>query len=173
MENRVAGIRKKTDTSLWNHIERKDNPSDMPTKGLQLGELLESDHWWDGPNWLSLPKDCWLQPLSKLEPTTKAIAKMKKECKKSQSEVSLFSTARSCEVVNLKKIICSSDYSILKLFRMTAFMLRFMNNLRSRSQQQEWNVGPLTPPEILKAEHARLQTVQQQFIIGDPKFRCF
>ena len=134
VENRVAGIRKKTDTSSWNHIAGKDNPSDLPTRGLQLGELLESDHWWHGPSWLSLPKDCWPQPLSKLEPTTEAIAEMKKECKKSQSEVNLFSTARSCEVVNLENIICSSDYSsILKLFRVTAFMLRFVNNLRSRS----------------------------------------
>ena len=29
---------------------------------------------------------------------------------------------------------------------------------------------PLNPPEILKAEHAWFQTVQQQFIVGDPKF---
>ena len=172
LENRVAGIRKKTDTSSWNHIAGKDNPSDLPTRGLQLGEFLENDHWWHGPSWLSLPKDCWPQPLSKLEPTTESIAEMKKECKKSQSEVNLFSAARSCEVVNLENIICSSDYSsILKLFRVTAFMLRFMNNLRSRSRQQERNVGPLNPPEILKAEHAWLQTVQQQFIVGDPKFK--
>ena len=33
-------------------------------------------------------------------------------------------------------------------------------------------MGPSTPPpEILKAEHAWLQTVQQQFIIGDQKFK--
>ena len=43
LENRVAGIRKKTDTSSWNHIAGKDNPSDLPTRGLQLGELLEND----------------------------------------------------------------------------------------------------------------------------------
>ena len=74
--------------------------------------------------------------------------------------------------MNLENIICSSDYSsILKLFRVTAFMLRFVNNLRNRSQQQERNVRPLNPPEILKAEHAWLQTVQQQFIVGDPKFK--
>ena len=86
--------------------------------------------------------------------------------------MNLFSTSRSCEVANLENIICSSDYSnILKLFRVTTFMLRFVNNLRSRSRQQERNVGPLNPPEILKAEHAWLQTVQQQFIVGDPKFK--
>ena len=137
VENQVAAIRKKTDTSSWNHFAGKDNPSDLPARGLQLGELLESDHWWHGPSWLSLPKDCWPQPLSKLEPTTEAISEMKKECKKSQSEVSLFSTEKSCEVVNLENIICSSDYSsILKLF-ITTFMLRFVNNLRSRSPQQE------------------------------------
>ena len=97
---------------------------------------------------------------------------MKNECKKSQSEVNLFSTAKSCEVVNLENIICSSDFrSILKLFRITAFMLRFVNNLSSRSQQQERNVGPLTPPEILEAEHAWLKTVQPQFTFGDPKFK--
>ena len=92
VENRVAEIRKKTDTSSWNHITGKDNQSDLPTRGLQLGELPESDHWWHGPSWLSLPNDCWPQPLSKLEPTTEAIAEMKKECKKLQSEVNLFLT---------------------------------------------------------------------------------
>ena len=50
-------------------------------------------------------------------------------------------------------------------------MLRFVNNLRSRSRQEEQNVRPLTPPEILKAEHACLQIVQHQFIVGDPKFK--
>ena len=30
-------------------------------------------------------------------------------------------------------------------------MLRFVNNLRSRSRQQERKVGPLNPLEILKA----------------------
>ena len=50
-------------------------------------------------------------------------------------------------------------------------MLRFVNKLRSRSRQQERNVGLLNPPEILKAEHVWLQTVQQQFIVGDPKFK--
>ena len=70
--------KKKTDTSSWNHVAGKDNPPDLPTRGSQLGELLESDHWWHGPSWLSLPKDCWPQPLSKLEPTTEAIAEMKR-----------------------------------------------------------------------------------------------
>ena len=46
VENRVAGIRRKTDASSWNHIARKDNPSDLSTRGLQLSELLESDYWW-------------------------------------------------------------------------------------------------------------------------------
>ena len=32
-------------------------------------------------------------------------------------------------------------------------------------------MGPLNPPEILKAEHAWLQTVQQQFTVGNPKFK--
>ena len=134
VENRVAGTRKITDTSSWNHIALKDNPPDLPTRSLQLGELLESEHWWHGPSWLSLPKDCWPQSLSKLAPTTEAIAEMKKGCKKLQSEVSLFSATKSYEAVNLENIICSSDYSsILKLFRTTALMLRFVNNLRSRS----------------------------------------
>ena len=51
VENRVAGISKKTDTSSCNHIAEKDNPSDLATRCLQLGELLESDHWWHGPSW--------------------------------------------------------------------------------------------------------------------------
>ena len=86
--------------------------------------------------------------------------------------MNLFSTARPCEVVNLENIVCFSDYSsILKLFRITAFMLRFVNNLRSRSRQQEQNVGSLTSPEILKTEHVWLQKVQQQFIVVDPRFK--
>ena len=32
-------------------------------------------------------------------------------------------------------------------------------------------MGLLIPPEILKAEHAWWQTVQQQFIVGDPEFK--
>ena len=71
-------IRKKTDDSTWNHIVRKGNLSNPPMRGLQLNELLESDHWWHGLSWLSLPKNYSPQSLSKLEPPTEAIAEIKK-----------------------------------------------------------------------------------------------
>ncbi|KAH8347595.1 hypothetical protein KR059_011158, partial [Drosophila kikkawai] len=40
-------------------VRSKDNPADLGTRGSPINELKESTLWWNGPQWLSLPKEKW------------------------------------------------------------------------------------------------------------------
>ena len=46
-------IRQLTPTSAWNHCAGKENPADLPSRGLDPEELRRSTLWWSGPTWLT------------------------------------------------------------------------------------------------------------------------
>ena len=52
VQNRVSKIRRLIPISSSNHCVSKDNPADLPSRGLPLKELLASTLWRDGPEWL-------------------------------------------------------------------------------------------------------------------------
>ncbi|XP_064653091.1 uncharacterized protein LOC135503446 [Lineus longissimus] len=40
--NRVGEIQERSSADQWRHVPTKQNPADLPTRGLSLGELAES-----------------------------------------------------------------------------------------------------------------------------------
>lgn len=51
--NRVVQIIENINNKHWYHVQSKDNPADLASRGIFLSALKESDLWWRGPRWLS------------------------------------------------------------------------------------------------------------------------
>lgn len=57
--NRVASIQENTEISRWRHINGKDNPADLITRGVSPTQLVNNQLWLHGPSWLILPPQEW------------------------------------------------------------------------------------------------------------------
>lgn len=62
--NRVSSIQSNTDINCWRHINGKENPADLLTRGISAQELVDNKLWLHGPEWLLLSEEQW--PKSKV-----------------------------------------------------------------------------------------------------------
>ncbi|XP_063391167.1 uncharacterized protein LOC134676697 [Cydia fagiglandana] len=51
--NRVVEIVENLNNKHWYHVQSKDNPADIASRGMKLTTLKNCDLWWHGPSWLS------------------------------------------------------------------------------------------------------------------------
>ena len=59
VENRVKEVQRQID--LFCNVPTAQNPADLPTRGLTISELLQSNLWWNGSQWLTSSQDTWSQ----------------------------------------------------------------------------------------------------------------
>jgi len=64
--NRVTKITQVTSAEHWAHVRSEHNSADLASRGVSLRELVHSQLWWEGPDWLQQPKDKW--PTLRLAP---------------------------------------------------------------------------------------------------------
>ena len=57
--NRLGEIQEHTEPKQWRHVAGILNPTDLPTRGLQATDLIESKHWLEGPDLLKDNKSAW------------------------------------------------------------------------------------------------------------------
>ncbi|XP_070854169.1 uncharacterized protein [Drosophila suzukii] len=57
--NRVTKITQVTSAEHWAHVRSEHNSADLASRGVSLRELVHSQLWWEGPDWLQQPKDKW------------------------------------------------------------------------------------------------------------------
>ena len=57
--NRVCKILDHSSRHQWFHVCTKDNPADIPTRGLSGRLLAESSLWWTGPVFFRRPREQW------------------------------------------------------------------------------------------------------------------
>ena len=129
VHHRIQDIRRLTDSYRWRHCPGVLNPADLPSRGVNASELTNSRMWWEGPAFLQLPPDKWPQ-----QDTVKSDTYAKEEIVKTQSTVShVFSTSvtEASKLSNLEQVINPHRFSTLvKLLRVTAFVLRFIKQLK-------------------------------------------
>ena len=129
VEKRLDEIRKEKDI-IFGYIPSNQNTADFATRGLTVSEIIESDQWWHGPNWLRQDELNWpswnLPDISSAE-----IEQLLDQAK--QGPRFLYETTNLVKDDLVKQdtkavfSIDESKYSSLrKLLRVTAFCLKFI-----------------------------------------------
>lgn len=136
----------------FKHVSSEDNPADLATRGKPPREL-SSSIWWMGPTWLKYPEQQW--PVFKIPPesrTSEVDSEMKGN--KVMFEANLLSredlSRENLQLPDLSDIDECRYSSLLKLSRVTAWVLRFVTKLKKGESYS----GPLTVKELQKARLA-------------------
>ena len=69
--HRVKNILRKIPVHQWRYVDTSHNPADLASRGIAPKGLVDSNLWWSGPPWLSLPPGEWPRRLDILLPEMK------------------------------------------------------------------------------------------------------
>ncbi|KRZ85896.1 hypothetical protein T08_2748 [Trichinella sp. T8] len=151
VRNRVESIQQLTEASAWRYCPTGENPADMLSRGCNLKRLEESQLWWEGPPWLSLPVKNWPKKFMRVDQSKIT----------SSAEARNKITTLAVSVIEKNDLLDPSRFSNLeKLVRVTAFWFRFFKNLQLPRHERKF--AELTVEELDKAENFWLLTVQRE-----------
>ena len=153
VSNRVQEIQTHTQPAQWRHCPGVCNPADLATRGLGSQEVVVSNFWWHGPEWLCQAEECW--PNSALidaAPTEEADL----ETKPSPKDCVTFVAHKQPESPLLKLLQRVSKYP--RLLRSAAYVLRFIHTRITKTSNKS---GPLTAEDIVEAEKLMIRLVQR------------
>nr|XP_053606381.1 uncharacterized protein LOC128672900 isoform X2 [Plodia interpunctella] len=154
VQTRVAKIKNITEESEWLHVPSKDNPADLLSRGVYLNLLIDNNLWWNGPYFLQSREfsldfirdnneSVELNDLPELKPPTK---------------VSFVCIPVENDLFEFKRY---SSY--IKLLRIGAFVLRFIDNIRSRHQSvSKQQTGFLTTDELRASQALLVKCAQRE-----------
>lgn len=161
VSNRVSQIQHLTEKYQWNHVDSRNNPADLLSRGSTVQKIQESSLWWNGPPFLH-----------KFGFDLSSVSTKKKNLQNSnipeERKVSMI-------VAPLKKnphevfwnSILNKYSSFSRLQRVIAFVFRFATNLKSHSDQAV--TGPLTVDELARAEATVIKTLQELYFATELK----
>ncbi|XP_065078483.1 uncharacterized protein LOC135701567 [Ochlerotatus camptorhynchus] len=143
---RVGEILEETDVTEWRWIGTKENVADDGTKWQYKPDLKPASRWFNGPSFLWRPKMEWPESSLNGQETAEEI----------RSSVMHHSVGR------VRTVLLPENFSSwYRLRRATAFVQRFVNNIRLKKEGQQRNVGPLTQHEFLNAEVFQIKRAQE------------
>ncbi|GFS48340.1 integrase catalytic domain-containing protein [Trichonephila inaurata madagascariensis] len=110
-----------TNIDDWRHVPGEVNPADLATRCCDWSDLLKSK-WWEGPGWLYSDEESW--PCSEVSETPD-------EAFLERRKTVVTNLATGNEVRFGDRFLYFSSYK--KILRMTAYVLRFCNNIKRNS----------------------------------------
>ena len=131
-------------------IQQIVHPEDCASRGLFPSELVQHSLWWDGPQWLKQSPADWPKQ-NPLPPS---------DLPEEERELALQAT-----VADHSPTIPVDRYSSFdRLKRVTAWILRFVNNCRNRSQKK---TSPLSIGELKAAERYWIKIIQDTHFLEE------
>lgn len=159
VQNRVSEIRKLSSPDCWSHCAGKDNPADIPSRGLSPEELAASNLWMNGPDWLSDGVVVCDSP----PPTMPEECRTEMRASDSKKTIGLLTTAGSPGIGQLMK--CGEFSSLNRLLAVTAAVLRFCRLLLTKVRKD----APTSADDLDKAETLWIIEAQKE-LVKDVKF---
>lgn len=164
VENRVNTIRSLIAPRHWRHCPGKENPADIPSRGMSASELAVTPLWLHGPEWLRHIED--------LQDEMVPMQSVPEECKhemKQGDAAHLLANVQVPSTSHLSQVIDPERYSsVYRLFRVTGLVLSFIRRLRRCSGHDE----PTQEAPLSDFEQARLYWIRdcQSHFQGDSRF---
>ena len=160
VQNRVNQIRSVTQPHQWAHCAGKENPADIPSRGIDPSGLAHNSLWLYGPTWLH----------SEI-PDTDDSMQMPEACKPEQRKLKKTVTMLVADdTVNIASLINCKDFSSKeRLIRVTAYVLRFVTVLQRKFT---YTSRCITPEELHLAESYWLKE-SQSLMSGKPVFKIW
>ena len=150
IQNRVKEINSLYPSTTWHYCLTSDNPAHLLTRGVSADQLRSSSIWQHGPPWLTFDNN-WPRWSPTEMSTKQALATTLKE---PAEETSTQKTQQS----GIHNLIDVSKHTRLShLLRVTAYVFRFVSNLRKRNPPQR---DTLTAKEIQEAGRRWIQNTQ-------------
>ncbi|XP_055591112.1 uncharacterized protein LOC129743166 [Uranotaenia lowii] len=155
--NRVAEIQELTAHCSWHHVPGTENPADLISRGLDIGDLIDSSLWWNGPPWLAEANQPWPEAPESFD----NIKERHLEARKGL----VLSIANSSETDLIENFS-----SFTRLLRIAALCRRFFAKIRYCRQVRKSLLHPTEPPlpgpitvdELNKTLLAIVRRVQEQ-----------
>jgi len=135
--HRVGEILDTSDVSNWNWVPTKLNVADDATRDMGESDLSDESRWLNGPDFLRTSKEQW--PREKIIPTY---------CEDSEEELKVEHVGLVCESREFPLPDINRFSSWSRLIRATAYVLRFVNNLKDKVKR----TGSLDLEELHMAE---------------------
>ena len=158
VRNRVNQILQTSNRAQWFYCPGPSNPADLPSRE-QYANLADNLFWWEGPAFLKENRETWPEPPgnSELEIEKAMIEKLK-----NQPEVT--HTILTQSDVDMKEIIKIERFSSKgKLVRTFAWVLRFINNMKSIITNKKLNKDEIvSATECRYAETTLTQLIQSE-----------
>lgn len=165
--NRVTDIQKLSKPDQWRYVNTKENPADLPTRGICPVELSSCELWWNGPFFLKTLNSSYSDQSFKhvMLPTEEnARIKEKKSCfLQTYLSTRRQTIAEACSnIVRFKEDALNKFSTLPKLIRVVAYCLRF-------TKKRRYNTIFISPQEYDESLQRILFSVQQDVFYEEIK----
>ena len=152
--NRVSVIHDGSQPHQWHHVSTKSNPADDASRGLSAAQMVSSERWLKGPQFLHLDMSEWPQD----QEISVELPQDDKEVK--QKANVCVAEAQGCEALDrlIEKYSCW-----FRLRRAIAWMLRFKIWLRRHKTGVQPQNGRIQVNEMAEAEKSIATYVQRKY----------
>ncbi|XP_064633630.1 uncharacterized protein LOC135491588 [Lineus longissimus] len=160
--NRVGLIQQHTDPQQWRYVPTKENPADLPSRGVRAKDLAESSLWWDGPEFLQRDSSEWP------ERVVGQGDEVQDEMKNESSYLSLEEKNSLKQVMNLAdtRLDPSRFSSWQRLTRVHAWVQRFIGNCQAahtERKQGELEVEEVKATELLLIRQCQKEAFAEEY----------
>ena len=164
VQNWLNEIRKMIPPESWKYCPTQDKPADTASRGATATALMNEARWWRGPTFLTSPVNQLAELVS--NKSGKADEELKHSVKMDPVQTANLTTSRF--QVGMTKIIDPERYSCInRLFRVTAYVMRFVNNLKTKKSQNQLAEGRLTSNELEYSKGSWFKNTQDIIKKGD------